>query len=702
MADPQLSEYVKTQLAAGVKPEGVRKALLDQGWQEADVAQAMGAPAMAASPLYTAPTAAIAAGHPSKLPFIIIGLIVLLGGGGAGAYFLGFFEPRPEEVVQKMLLAVNDAKSWKISGLGNVDAEQKVETKSAGLAAVSGTPVFNFDEEAGVIKAKFKVPAEASSDTRDAANKKLSGVLKLFGSQETGAQADLGLEVRQINKALYIKLTDAPNIGFISLEPLENQWVAFDSSEDLLGVAGSMGEGGKENEEKKKELTADQKEKIRQAVSTAKVLIIKDALASEKIAGRKAYHYRVAVDKVAAEKMVKEIDSIAGLEQAQVDAQSQRLSRIYSDLPDADIEVWIDQKDFLPRKAKFVFKEETFREGGAKGTIDLTLEFSRWNEDIGIETPTDAKPFQELLGVLMGGMMGGALDGEGPIAESREQSRDAKRIADIRQIQTALEIGYSETQQYPVAVKPVELGSGAAKTTTLCNKDSKPVWQNGTAGCSETGFTYMSLVPSNPEPGGQAYTYSSKDGKSYQLVFAVEGEISTFQPGTLCANENGIVTGDTCAKTQADVAPLPGHAQTFSYRKVQQIVEAISAYREKNGKFPASLWDVVPAGTKKEDVDIDLDAIDYGASDNGTKIELNISYLEESGREVSVSLNECGFGHDETCSDSSFGDTDKDGLPTASEFLYGSDPAKADTDGDGFKDGDEVKSGYDPNGTGKL
>ncbi|NQV89263.1 MAG: hypothetical protein HQ488_02990 [Parcubacteria group bacterium] len=47
-------------------------------------------------------------------------------------------------------------------------------------------------------------------------------------------------------------------------------------------------------------------------------------------------------------------------------------------------------------------------------------------------------------------------------------------------------------------------------------------------------------------------------------------------------------------------------------------------------------------------------------------------------------------------------DDDGDGLTTAQEQEYGSDPNNPDSDGDGYSDGDEVSAGYSPIGPGVL
>lgn len=87
---------------------------------------------------------------------------------------------------------------------------------------------------------------------------------------------------------------------------------------------------------------------------------------------------------------------------------------------------------------------------------------------------------------------------------ARQKARDARRVSDVKQIQTALELYYNDESGYPAAV---------------------------TAGGAITGAsaTYMALVPGNPQPGdttltgcgGTSYTYTSTDTSTYTLEYCL-------------------------------------------------------------------------------------------------------------------------------------------------------------------------------------
>jgi prepilin-type N-terminal cleavage/methylation domain-containing protein len=124
---------------------------------------------------------------------------------------------------------------------------------------------------------------------------------------------------------------------------------------------------------------------------------------------------------------------------------------------------------------------------------------------------------------------------------ARQRSRDAKRVSDIRQIQTSLELGYSETGGYPSAASAIILGS--ANYDVLCVNGSA-VFQGNNTGCTTI---LMGLVPSNPTPNGADYLYTSATGSgTYSITFSLEGATGQLGAGANCADENGIVAGSSC------------------------------------------------------------------------------------------------------------------------------------------------------------
>jgi len=101
---------------------------------------------------------------------------------------------------------------------------------------------------------------------------------------------------------------------------------------------------------------------------------------------------------------------------------------------------------------------------------------------------------------------------------ARAKSRDARRVSDIKNIQTALELYFNDCGGYPTA-----LGSSIASPAT----------------CGNT--TYMSTVPSNPTPGGATYGYTlATGGATYSLTYNLEGASGGLSSGNHTATPAGL------------------------------------------------------------------------------------------------------------------------------------------------------------------
>ncbi|KKR49214.1 MAG: hypothetical protein UT86_C0001G0186 [Candidatus Magasanikbacteria bacterium GW2011_GWC2_40_17] len=114
------------------------------------------------------------------------------------------------------------------------------------------------------------------------------------------------------------------------------------------------------------------------------------------------------------------------------------------------------------------------------------------------------------------------------LGSAREKSRDAKRLADIKQVQTALELYFTDQNAYPAGTALVLGGANA-----LCL---------GAGGFAASGCTtpvYMGKVPANPTPGGVDYAYTVS-GSSYSIAFTLEGASGGLALGAHTASPSGI------------------------------------------------------------------------------------------------------------------------------------------------------------------
>ena len=109
---------------------------------------------------------------------------------------------------------------------------------------------------------------------------------------------------------------------------------------------------------------------------------------------------------------------------------------------------------------------------------------------------------------------------------ARAKSRDARRIADIRQIMTALELFYNDNGGYPAAVSNQPSGGNPAWSTYLNTWPTAPVPADGS--CTS--------------PGTNDYVYNSPgaNAASYTLVFCLGGKTGTYSGGVHTASQTGI------------------------------------------------------------------------------------------------------------------------------------------------------------------
>ena len=114
------------------------------------------------------------------------------------------------------------------------------------------------------------------------------------------------------------------------------------------------------------------------------------------------------------------------------------------------------------------------------------------------------------------------------LGSARKKANDSKRLSDVKQVQTALELYYTDNNAYPTAATAVNLGDA----THECLNSSG----FAASGCASP---YMGLVPMGPG-STEYYTYTSADGTTYTIAATLEVGAGNFDVGAISASPSGI------------------------------------------------------------------------------------------------------------------------------------------------------------------
>jgi len=117
------------------------------------------------------------------------------------------------------------------------------------------------------------------------------------------------------------------------------------------------------------------------------------------------------------------------------------------------------------------------------------------------------------------------------LQQARQNARDSKRMADMKQVQTALELFFNENGRYPTTEE----------------------WNSGSIVSSSTGETFMYSIPSAPTPAdgdcleaSNSYIYiPSINGNTYTIDFCTGKQVSDLPEGAKQMTPGGIIFGSS-------------------------------------------------------------------------------------------------------------------------------------------------------------
>jgi len=554
MVNQQLLDYIKQQTQqASVNRDEIKKTLLAAGWQAPDVDEAFKSLTVAASPL-------IKKFKLDKKILIIVVAIVLglsLVGGGVFAYF-SYFQS-PERIIQKMLEKVTDVKSLEYAGDINMEFSLDTVDLFGDQANLSGT---NTDNLTGATSSalskkigKISFDFSGSSDWQDSTEFKSLLLLNLKAEIPMFGEPSVGLEARSINKDYYVKLSKAPIIMLFDLSSLENQWIKIDGK--------NITEAKTDLDNK---LSPAQIAQIKEAFAADKVFKIVATLPSEKIDGVSTYHYKYTIDKEGLRKYILDVDRIIATSSDLTGKKLEDFNQGMNDLVTPEGEIWVGKKDYLPYKITSNIIVNGTETSKISGNISIVLSAKNFNKPVQVEVPAPVKTTEEIMSVFMGGFAeeGTMLTAETAIKDGQARARDAKRLADVKQIQVALEMFYNENNYYPPQA-------------------SSTLFSSGGQIASATGV-YLSKVPVPPTPAdgscppADSYNYTYIAGKSpatseYRIEYCLSEAFGSSQAGQNFAGPGGISVGSQPKTVNQDISDvdsdndgLSNYDETLQYK----------------------------------------------------------------------------------------------------------------------------------------
>lgn len=295
------------------------------------------------------------------------------------------------------------------------------------------------------------------------------------------------------------------------------------------------------DEERSKEIEAE----LEALVKKYKIFEVAEVFDEESLEGSLCYHYKIELNKniirnafievydYFIEKMEETLDdaevSMSGDEIAlasirdarnEIDVETKAkikefVSQFANLISDTDIDVWIDKESYFLKKSTFDI-ELSLRDldideisEDMKEAIDINisgdLKYSNHNEEVNIEAPIEYESFLSFI--------------TGMLDDSQMKSRDARRLSDVKQIQTALELYYNDFESYPLGLEDL----------------------------SEGDLVYFSVLPSYPEAAAASvcadnYEYSYKvleNGENYELYYCLEAKTGGVPAGNNIASAYG-------------------------------------------------------------------------------------------------------------------------------------------------------------------
>jgi hypothetical protein len=460
---------------------------------------------------------------------IVLGVVAL--GGVALAYSanlipLPFFGSEPynrEQVLTGLAVGFSkiDRSSFDV-GLQVVTEPRDEDAKPIELDEDTGEELAML---ANYIPADFdltlRFAGAAESDTEDTDfQATFEGALK---SSDLSAEASV--DFKRVAGDMYFLVNKFPAL-FVDVAALKGKWVKVTAA-DMEEYGISFSELGDFNLEKQDELREKQIQVVRLA-DKHNVLALKGDPNRESFEGDTMYHYTLAFN---AGELKSFLEDVAAVYDTDTSELEELFEVIDSDMGQSFIdylednityEVWADSQG-VPHKlrmsVRLVPSDDIVRMQDKQVRLNIELVLRDINEDVSIEAPETTMSFEEAQELLFGSTM----------TSSRASARDARRVADLKNLQVGLELYYNDVGRYPSAL-------------------------------SALAVSYLANVPVDPADSLPYYYDVSVNGQGYELGTDLEE-----QGSHLLKRDDDEAQPSGMLKSSADFKSCSGKSGRYCY-----------------------------------------------------------------------------------------------------------------------------------------
>ncbi len=365
---------------------------------------------------------------------------------------------------------------------------------------------------------KYGISGSGPIDPTDANNPKISQEITLT-TGEGAAEEPVKFNYRLLNMVLYLQLGQVPEFKEILAEK-NIDWIKIDPSslQKLIGgQVESLPDQPLSNE-------AELNSKLRAIWTREPMVNYQDYLERETVNGQALFHLKGLFNTPAiTSAVIDSIDVFAAEQtenfQSMSEGKRKIVGAIVSKFTAKEFDLWVGQKDFKLYK------------------FHLALSAPSKEDFTEASSPT-------------GGFLG----------LSEAKSRDAKRLADIRQMATALELFYDDRGGYPADDKNgLAINLSPAYIETFPHSPSPA---DGT--CTDYYNTYWYVAEGKPKKVQGVEVYPS-----YSLTFCLGADTGGYLAGIGRLTSSGIESNIVCNDT-------PEHCATGMRDETAAVIEAIN------------------------------------------------------------------------------------------------------------------------------